>query len=190
MMIRLAGKSSLFNRLFQIEPPLEEGISHTTLEVTPVYHTMDRKVVLWDSPGCNNLDFPLYDVSNVSLFHGMDFVAILYSTSLSTITELLQYVFAVKGTHPGQIVVVRTMVDQFFCGRKLKKTLDEELASDKAVLTSLGMQDIPIICTSSRFDDDNIDKAVLGKVENEKLKKLILQVSVFEILHKESLYNH
>ena len=52
------------------------------------------------------------------------------------------------------------------------------------------MQDIPIICTSSRFDDDNIDKAVLGKIENEKLKKLILQVSVFEILHKESLYNH
>ena len=170
-----SGKSALINKLFCPDPPLDEGQGHCTSEVSNVFTSPDSKVIIWDSPGCNHMDFPLYDVKAVTLFHGMSLIVVVYASSVSTVYRILQYVKALHGENGEKIILVRTMIDRFFEKRKLAKSLEQELEADRQSLEELGLTGTKIFCTSAQMDRAGVDIGLLlEKVQNDQLKRHIL----------------
>lgn len=155
------GKSSLLNTLFDIQPPLPTGIGHTTEGVDAVYNH-DGAVVVWDSKGANQ-DFEFYNPDALNMVKGVDLIIVLYSSSLSTVENIVRVVLAIKSGLSG-VAFARTQCDNHSAADVL--TVDQEMERDRAFLATLttAASTASFFRTSKRggFDNDALRSMILG----------------------------
>ena len=154
------GKSSLLNKLIGLQLPT--GVGHTTLGLQPVYS--NDTVVVWDSAGCNQ-DFALLDPKTLSFIRDVNFVLVLYESSLVTAENVVAIAHCLKGN--SGFTCVRTQCDKHD-PRHDSRSIDEEMALDRAFLNKRGVgASVALLRSSavggtSAFDNGRVRQMLVG----------------------------
>lgn len=86
---------------------------------------------------------------------------ILFPDSLKNSEHLVRVITAIKPKHT---YLIRTQCDK--ASKKDKKTVEEEIETDKKVLEKWGIKGVPVYATSAKSED---------LYENKKVKELLLR---------------
>jgi len=154
------GKTTMINTLCNIKLPVSLG--HCT-EGCKKVHTHDNTVI-WDMCGTND-DYKFYNSKTLGFIASLDKVAILFSTDISAIANILRVVNEINPN----IVLIRSKVDQH---NKLNcRSIEEEHVRDEQAVSELLGKNIKVYNTSSL----NIMNSTGNKFDWEIVKNLLLK---------------